>query len=301
MGEHVTRHPRSTAMRGPYFEGWYFKLQTGQGEALALIPAFHIDRSGRRSASLQVIVRDQSWWLDYPGDALQVQKEPLRIRLGASSFAEKGVEVSVERAGLSLNGTVRFGPLRRLSSDIMGPFRFLPHMECTHGVISMAHTLEGALVCNGRTLDFSGGVGYVETDRGRSFPSRYLWSQCVWPESNPSSIMLAAGSIPLPVGSFRGCICAVVHGGREYRLATYRGARIRRWTGEGVTICQGSWRLDARLETGKGQALRAPVEGTMGRIVHESLSGAVHYRFTIGGRPVLDRTGRCASFESSGK
>lgn len=45
-------------MRGPYFEGWYFKLQTGQGEALALIPAFHIDRSGRRSASLQVIVRD---------------------------------------------------------------------------------------------------------------------------------------------------------------------------------------------------------------------------------------------------
>lgn len=77
-------------MRGPYFEGWYFKLQTGQGEALALIPAFHIDRSGRRSASLQVIVRDQSWWLDYPGDALQVQTEPLRIRLGASSFAEEG-------------------------------------------------------------------------------------------------------------------------------------------------------------------------------------------------------------------
>lgn len=288
-------------MRGPYFEGWYFKLQSRQGEALALIPAFHIERSGRRSASLQVIVRDQSWWLDYPGDALQVQTAPLRIRLGASAFTEEGVEVSVERAGLSLHGAVRFGPLRRLNSDIMGPFRFLPHMECTHGVISMAHSLEGALVCNGRTLDFSGGVGYVETDRGRSFPSRYLWSQCVWPESNPGSIMLAAASIPLPVGSFRGCICAVVHEGREYRLATYRGARIRRWTGEAVTICQGSWRLDARLETGKGQALRAPVEGAMGRVVHESLCGAVHYRFTIGGRPVLDRTGRCASFESSGK
>ena len=41
--------------RGPYFEGWYLKCQTREGAALALIPACHIDRSGRRSASLQVI------------------------------------------------------------------------------------------------------------------------------------------------------------------------------------------------------------------------------------------------------
>ena len=29
--------------RGAYFEGWYFKLQTRGGEALALIPALHQD------------------------------------------------------------------------------------------------------------------------------------------------------------------------------------------------------------------------------------------------------------------
>lgn len=27
----------------PYFEGWYLKHQTENGQALALIPAFHID------------------------------------------------------------------------------------------------------------------------------------------------------------------------------------------------------------------------------------------------------------------
>ena len=32
--------------------------------------------------------------------------------------------------------------------------------------------------------------------------------------------------IPFCGGSFQGCICAIVYGGREYRLATYRGVRI---------------------------------------------------------------------------
>lgn len=33
--------------RGAYFEGWYFKLQTRGGEALALIPALHQDAALR--------------------------------------------------------------------------------------------------------------------------------------------------------------------------------------------------------------------------------------------------------------
>ena len=40
--------------RGPYFEGWYLKHQSGEGKSLALIPAFHADPGGRRRASLQV-------------------------------------------------------------------------------------------------------------------------------------------------------------------------------------------------------------------------------------------------------
>lgn len=35
----------STNRTGPYFEGWYLKHQTLQGQALALIPAFHIVRA----------------------------------------------------------------------------------------------------------------------------------------------------------------------------------------------------------------------------------------------------------------
>lgn len=34
---------------GPYFEGWYLKHQSKNGEMLALIPAFHVDSIGRLS------------------------------------------------------------------------------------------------------------------------------------------------------------------------------------------------------------------------------------------------------------
>lgn len=283
--------------RGPYFEGWYFKFLTRGGDALALIPALHIDRGGKRSASLQVISRDASWWLEYADTEFLARKDRLQIQLGPSLYTEKGVSLYIEREGVSLCGAIHCGPFLTLKSDIMGPFRFLPGMECSHGVISMAHSLDGQLALNGRTMDFSGGTGYIETDRGRSFPDRYLWTQCSWQETQPNSVMLSVATIPLPVGRFTGCICAVICRGREYRLATYRGARIERWAGNGAVICQGNDRLAVELLEGRERPLRAPVEGSMGRTIHESLCAGVRYRFWHGGTLLFCHTDYQASFE----
>jgi len=65
-----------TSGTGPYFEGWYWKHQNPRGQTLALIPAFHIDGDGCRTASLQIISKDQSWWLEYPEAQLQVSRRP---------------------------------------------------------------------------------------------------------------------------------------------------------------------------------------------------------------------------------
>ena len=163
----------------------------------------------------------------------------------------------------------------------MGPFQFLPKMECSHGVISMAHRLDGQLILNGDVMDFSGGLGYIETDRGRSFPSAYLWTQCAWQDSQCNSIMLSVATIPLPIGSFRGCICAVMYHGQEYRLATYRGAKIEQWSGNGAIVRQGRYCLIVELLEERGCPLRAPVNGNMRRTIHESLCAKMHYVFTI--------------------
>ena len=286
--------------RGPYFEGWYLKHQTRDGAALALIPAFHIDRAGWCSASLQVVADGQSWWLEYPGAAFRASEQVFHVQVGQSLFTREETRLCVEREGLSLHGTVRYGPFASLRSDIMGPFRFVPGMECAHGVISMGHPLEGSLTLNGKRLDFSGGTGYIETDRGHSFPSTYLWTQCIWQESPLDSLMLSVAAIPLAGVQFTGCICAVLDRGREYRLATYRGARVEQWSASGASIRQGKYRLTAELLEGQGCPLRAPADGVMGRTVHESLRAAVRYRFWVGDTLLFDHTDRCAGFEYAG-
>ena len=286
----------------PYFEGWYFKCRTKGGKTIALIAAIHKDGSGQGSASLQVISEAGTWWLEYPEAEFHVVRQPLRISLGPNTFGEEGISLQVERSGLSLNGDLRHGPLTPLQSDIMGPFRFISDLECTHGVVSMGHYLDGTLTLNGETLDFSSGYGYIETDRGRSFPDKYLWTQCNWAKPENTGLMLAVATIPvLKYVRFTGTICSVNYNKREYRLATYKGAKINAWSEQGAEIVQGKYRLVVEVLEKQGQPLRAPVEGAMGRIIHESLCSKVRYRFWEDGHPLFDHTDDGASFEYSEK
>ena len=176
----MTKYFHGKSKTGPYFEGWYFKCQTGDGHSLALIPAVHISANGERSASLQLIAEDGAHWLEYPGNAFSAKEDFLDIRLGDCRFSEEGLSVDVDDNDFSLHGSLRFGPFQRLESDIMGPFQRLKSMECVHSVFSMRHSLQGQLELNGRLLDFGGGTGYIEGDRGSSFPTAYLWTQCTW-------------------------------------------------------------------------------------------------------------------------
>ena len=279
--------------------GWYFKHQNPQGQTLALIPAFHIDREGRRTASLQVISKDQAWWLEYSETQLKVSQRLFQVQIGQSSFGHQGINLHIQQDNLSLCGSLHYGPFTALRSDIMGPFRFFAGMQCAHGVISMGHSLSGTLELNGEHLDFSDGIGYIETDRGRSFPTKYLWTQCLWDGPDQGSLMLAIATIPLPVGGFTGCICSVLYRGREYRLATYRGVKIEARSSSGAVIRQGRYRLEAELLSERRQPLRAPVEGRMERTIHESLCAEVRYRFWHGDSLLFQHTDSNASFEYS--
>ena len=286
----------------PYFEGWYFKCRTKGGKTIALIAAIHKAGSGQGSASLQVISEAGTWWLEYPEAEFHVTKQLLQISLGLNTFSEEGISLQVERNGLSLHGELRHGPLTPLQSDIMGPFRFISELECTHGVVSMGHRLDGTLTLNGETLDFSGGSGYIETDRGRSFPDKYLWTQCNWRKPETTGLMLAVATIPvLKHVRFTGVICSIQYNKREYRLATYKGARIKAWSEHEAEIVQGKYRLTVEVLEKQGKPLRAPVEGAMGRIIHESLCAKVRYRFWEKWYLLFDRTDDGASFEYAEK
>lgn len=278
----------------PFFEGWYFKHQQG-GHTVAFIPARHRDGNGVYTASLQIVTESRAEYAEIPVQAFQVERRPFRVRCGDSVFSPAGCRIDCLFGGERLTGTLHYGPWARPKGDIMGPFRFVPFMQCRHSVLSMEHSVEGALTLAGRTLDFCRGSGYVEGDRGVSFPSRYLWTQSAFPGG---SIMLSVADVPFCGGRFTGCIGFVrLHGG-ELRLATYRGLRVLRAGPLGAVVRQGGWELTAELLEARPLDLRAPRRGDMGRTIRESAACRVRYRLLRDGARVLDAVCEQAGFEA---
>ena len=278
-----------------YFEGWYFKHQSREN-TLALIPAFHIGRGGRASASVQVITNTKTYHAEFPAREFESSADRLFIRVGACIFSAYGCRLDLKAEGLSLKGTLFYGPLVPPAHDIMGPFRLVPFLECRHSVLSLLHSVDGTIVFNGTSVEFRHGAGYLEGDRGASFPSRYLWTQCLRPGI---SIMLAAAEIPICGLRFMGCIGLLYVNGEEYRIATYLGGKPLYADSGELVLRQGELMVHAVLLEKNSLPLFAPSDGSMSRTVHENASCRVHYTCTIGCRTILDFTSDQASFEDN--
>lgn len=289
-----------TDKKSSFFEGWYLKHQTDD-LSLAFIPAFHIDRKGHANASLQIISRNDSWTIPFSHKDFHAAADRFSVKLGNNSFSSKGISLDISTPDLYVKGKLAYGPFTSLSSDIMGPFRFFPFMQCSHGVISLTHALTGSLNFNGWVMDFNGGIGYIEKDWGQSFPSSYLWTQCSWSckaDQTPCSIMLSIADIPFMGFHFTGCIGVVYYKGREYRLATYRGAKVLEHTDREAVIRQGDYLLHVNLLKGNSHPLQAPESGNMNRTIHESLCSHVLYQLFYRHKKICDVLSSHAGFET---
>jgi hypothetical protein len=190
----------------------------------------------------------------------------------------------------------------------MGWYAWIPAMECYHGVVSLDHSIEGALQVNGQSLDFGGGRGYIEKDWGRAFPAAYIWFQTNHFEQPGTSLTASVAIIPWLRRSFPGFIVGLWHGGTLYRFATYTGARIEQLdiTDERVTwtIADRKHRLSMTAARTEGGLLQAPTTVDMGRRIAETLSATVQVELArIQGRdsePVFRDTGRHAGLEIVG-
>ena len=96
---------------------------------------------------------------------------------------------------------------------------------------------------------------------------------------------------------FTGIIGVILWRGKEYRIATYLGARVVHIQNKMVRVIQGNLQLEARLLEESGWVLKAPAKGDMVRTIHESASCRAFYRFRIGGHTVFAFETDRASFE----
>ena len=282
-----------------YFEGFYVKCD-GQENSVAFI--FGKQISGQdKSAFIQIITDSKTYFAAFDYADYQKSKKGFGIKIVGNFCNEKELFISIKTNEFESLGRVEFGEFLPVKYDVMGPLKLLPAMECKHYTISMRHSTSGSIKIDEINYDFNNGVGYIEGDKGKSFPKKYFWSQF---NLLPSTAIFVSSAIIPYIGMwFNGTVSVIIHEGKEYRLATYLGAKVKEFTSSKLIITQGKGLRKKLLEIWANNCndhtLLAPQNGVMSRKIRESIKATVRYRFSVGGKQLFDLTSERAAYEFS--
>lgn len=280
-----------------YFEGWYLKNESKK-DSISFIPSYHISKDGNKTVSLQIVINNKAYQVKFDELDFYASEKNFHCKIGSNQFGRKGIVVNVNTDELKLYGKIEFKNMNPLKGDIMGPFQWVPCMECRHEIISVAHKLSGTLIANGKEIDFSNGIGYIEKDRGSSFPKEYFWTHCNWIDRGINSVFFSTATIPYGRLRFKGIISNIYYRGRHYRLATYRGAKVIQLTEKEVLIKQGSYKFKIEVLKSEQVNLQAPASGIMSRQIKEGLRCKVRYCLWKKSELLMDVIRDNASIES---
>jgi len=308
---------KGASRKSRYFEGWYFKQVSGdRSEIWSFIPGISRgDRAEEGYSFVQAIEgrSGRTWWFQYPLEEFRASTSRLDIRVGKNLFTERGIHLELAGEEASFFGELRYGPFtplppRLLSPGVMGPYAFVPFMECKHGLVSLHHSVEGGFETAGRQVSMgsgrAAGRGYIEKDWGSSMPSSWIWMQSNNFEAEGDSFMLSVADIPWLGSAFTGFLCVGSLGGRIVREASYTGARLVDFRLEdgalGLAIERGRHRLEVGAARSRGGLLRAPVKGLLTRRISESVDARIALRWSERGRLLFEGEAPAAGLELVG-
>ncbi len=279
---------QGTHRKKGYFEGWYLKLiDARQKSVFALVAGVSIGKNTADShAFIQLInaVSSKTEYFRFSIDEFSADRKKFDVCIGNNHFWDGGVDVDLCSEATRLSASLRFKniekyPVSLLHPGIMGPFSFVPGMECYHGIVNIRHTITGTMVYNGSQIDMTGGEGYIEKDWGRSFPEAWIWMQANHFSSQSASFMFSYARIPWLGTSFKGLISFLRTDLGFFRFATYNGGRVCSLETDGEKIkatLQGAKHTLAFTATyAKGGILKAPKNGMMLREIEESITAKV--------------------------
>lgn len=291
-----------------YFEGWYFKIvDPTERFAFALIPGISFDKEGNKHAFIQVMdgKKRTAAYHNFPAEEFIPSTENFHLQLGKNQFSSKGLQLDLPeiKGEISLIDTTPW-PKMLGAPGVMGWYSFVPFMECYHGVVSLFHRLSGGMEINGENVDFTGGIGYVEKDWGRSFPSSWIWMQTNhFDHDSPVSLMASVANIPWLGTSFVGYLVGFYFEGKLHRFATYTGAKRKTTLGENtvyLSFKDSTYRLEITAHQAKGTDLVSPISGEMAGKVNESMEAIVDLEFYKNEELIFKSQGRNTGMEIAG-
>ncbi len=312
-----TLHPdlyHGFGKKPPYFEGWYYKLVSGdENSRYSIIPGiFKTYNQVDDHAFIQILdgMRGTATYHQFPIEAFHSAEEAFDVHIGDNHFTKESISLNIADDQLNISGELRFTggtgwPVTVLSPGVMGWYAWLPFMECYHGIVSFDHITNGAFEIIGEQVNFDGGRGYIEKDWGQAFPSAYVWQQSNHFEQPGTCLTASIAMIPSVGRTFRGFLGGFYHNRRLYKMATYTGAVTEKLdiTDDHVywTLRDKNYRLEMISERAEGSLLKAPIRTEMHKRVDETLRASVHVRFTeLRGKTIFEGTGRNAGLEVHG-
>src|SRR5690554_5805195 len=211
-----------------YFEGWYFKMVSADGNnRYAFIPGISLGKDSH--AFVQVIdgKTGETQYHRFPIEEFYYSSNRFAVWVGPNFFSADSFYVELAKDDSFIIGKAIISnrikyPVKPLSPGIMGWYRFVPFMECFHGVVSINHDLKGDFFIHNEVISFDGGKGYIEKDWGKSMPSAWIWTQSnTFNDESNTSFMLSVANIPWLGKSFTGFLGFLYANEKIYRFGTY--------------------------------------------------------------------------------
>ncbi|MCB0005081.1 MAG: hypothetical protein KDE04_01470 [Anaerolineales bacterium] len=293
-----------------YFEGWYYKVvNAAEDKTYAFIVGIAMETPGVQQAFVQVLDGKAltATYHKFPAAAFQPATGKFEIRLANNRFSANTIQLDLPeiKGRLAFSQQVTW-PNAWYSPGIMGPFSFVPFMECYHGILSMDHAIQGSLLINDESVDFSGGRGYMEKDWGQSFPSGYIWMQSNHFSQPGISVKASVANIPWLGSSFVGFIAGVWLHDRLIQFTTYNFTRLRKvWADLDkveIVLENRHYRLELFVSRSGTAQLASPILGFMKGRIEESMTAQIEatLRDKRSKRILLQDKGRNAGLEVAG-
>ena len=269
-----------------YFEGWYFKIVSANGNhRFAFIPGISLGEDAHAFVQFIDGQTGKTQYHRYDLEDFYYSSNRFAVWVGPnffsadSFFVELGTGSELILGKGLIHNRVEY-PIKPLTPGIMGWYRFVPFMECFHGVVSIDHTLSGDFLINNKVISFDNGKGYIEKDWGKSMPSAWIWTQSnTFDDGSNTSFMLSIANIPWIGRSFTGFLGFLWVNDKLYRFATYTGAKISELKRDDdrieVIIKDKDFTIEFIGLKGKRGELLAPVAGDMSRTIHESIDAEI--------------------------
>jgi hypothetical protein len=269
-----------------YFEGWYFKhVSKDLNNVFSFIPGISITDDDPHSF-IQVIngITGKTSYITYPLNEFMWEKNKLYLKIGASVFTDKFIDLNLENEGIKVSGRLEYSnivkyPKTFISPGIMGWYSYIPFMECKHGIVSVNHNVSGILKIDNDIIDMNEGKGYIEKDWGSSFPESWIWIQSNNFNNTDTAFTFSVARIPWLGKSFPGFISFLYFDKRFFLFSSYNKSLLQNINYDGKTLSFTLMNNDSALNVtavkNKSGELLAPVSGKMSRRIKESIDSFI--------------------------